>query len=106
MGSYRLFVYNQNGQVVAPAKAISAANDSEAIAQAETIHGSFAAELLDFDSLRIVKYLPGNVSALSRAAEPRSPLVLRPASPARPNGHAGSLRPRVIPLDFDRSSLK
>jgi hypothetical protein len=38
---------------------IDAANDDEAIAQAEVVRGSFAAELLDIEGLRIVKYLPG-----------------------------------------------
>jgi len=37
---------------------IRAANDDEAIAQAEVVRGSFAAELLDVEGLRIVKYLP------------------------------------------------
>jgi hypothetical protein len=37
---------------------IHAANDDEAIAQAEVVRGSFAAELLDIEGLRIVKYLP------------------------------------------------
>jgi hypothetical protein len=69
MRDYRLFVYNENGQVVAPAKVISAANDSEAIAQAEAIRGVFAAELLDFDGLRIVERLPGNGGATRQAAE-------------------------------------
>ena len=38
---------------------IHAANDDEAIAQAEVVRGSFAPELLDIEGLRIVKYLPG-----------------------------------------------
>jgi hypothetical protein len=37
---------------------IAAANDDEAIAQAEVVRGSFAAEILDIEGLRIVKYLP------------------------------------------------
>jgi hypothetical protein len=37
---------------------IHAANDDEAIAQAEVVRGSFAAEILDIEGLRIVKYLP------------------------------------------------
>jgi hypothetical protein len=60
MHGYRLFVYSQDRQVIGPAKIISAANDAEAIAQAEAIRGSLAAELLDYDGLRIVKYLPPN----------------------------------------------
>ena len=63
MHGYRLFVYSQDGQVIGPAKLISAANDTEAIAQAEAIRGSLAAELLDYDGLRIVKYLPPNCEA-------------------------------------------
>ena len=39
------------------------------ITQAEAICGSFAAELLDVEGLRIVKYLPGNGEASSEAAE-------------------------------------
>jgi hypothetical protein len=46
-----------------------AANDSEAIAQAEALHGSLAAELRDFDGLRVVKRLPPNGKASSEAAE-------------------------------------
>jgi hypothetical protein len=37
-----------------------AANDAEAIVQAEAMRGSLAAELLDFDGLRIVKRLTPN----------------------------------------------
>lgn len=55
MHDYRLFVYNVNGQVVGRARIITAANDAEAIVQAEAMRGSLAAELLDFDGLRIVK---------------------------------------------------
>jgi hypothetical protein len=60
MHAYRLFVYNDNGQVVGRARIITAANDAEAIAQAEAMRGSLAAELLDFDGLRIVKRLTPN----------------------------------------------
>ena len=49
--------------------AVHAANDAEAIAQAEAICGSSAAELLDVERLRIVKYLLGNGEASSEAAE-------------------------------------
>jgi hypothetical protein len=59
MDSYRLFVYRDNGQLVRSAVIIDAANDDDAIAQAEVVRGSFAAELLDIEGLRIVKYLPG-----------------------------------------------
>jgi hypothetical protein len=37
-----------------------AANDAEAVVQAEAMRGSLAAELLDFDRLRIVKRLTPN----------------------------------------------
>ena len=57
MDPYRLFVYRDDGQLVGSAVVIDAAND-EAIAQAEVVRGSFAAELLDIEGLRIVKYLP------------------------------------------------
>jgi hypothetical protein len=59
MDNYRLFVYRDDGQLVGSAVIIHAANDDEAIAQAEVVRGSFAAELLDIEGLRIVKYLPG-----------------------------------------------
>jgi hypothetical protein len=59
MDNYRLFVYRDDGQLVGSAVIINAANDDEAIAQAEVVRGSFAAELLDIVGLRIVKYLPG-----------------------------------------------
>ena len=48
-----------DGQFVGSAVIIDAANDDEAIAQAEIVRGSFAAELLDIKGLQIVKYLPG-----------------------------------------------
>ena len=51
------------------ARVIQAANDVEAIAQAEAMRGSLAAELLDVDGLRIVKYLPGNGGSPPQAAE-------------------------------------
>jgi hypothetical protein len=51
--------YRDNGQLVGSAVIIDAADDDEAIAQAEIVRGSFAAEILDIESLRIVKYLPG-----------------------------------------------
>jgi hypothetical protein len=69
MRDYRLFVYNENGQVVGPPMAISAANDSEAIAQAEVTRGVWAAELLDVNGLRIVKRLPPKGKPSSEAAE-------------------------------------
>ena len=43
-----------------PGMVIHAADDAHAIAQAEIVRGSYAAELLDVEGLRIVKYLPGN----------------------------------------------
>ena len=69
MDAYRLFVYSDDGQLIGAATVIHAANDAEAIAQAEVIRGSLAAELLDVEGLRIVKYLPGNGEASSEAAE-------------------------------------
>jgi hypothetical protein len=66
MHDYRLFVYNENGQVVGRARIITAANDAEAIVQAEAMRGSLAAELLDFDGLRIVKrFTPHKKGAVS-----------------------------------------
>jgi hypothetical protein len=69
MRDYRLFIYDEDCQVIGPGEVISAASDSEAIAQAEAIRGSFAAELLDFDGLRIVKRFATNGKAPSEAAE-------------------------------------
>ena len=69
MDTYRLFVYRDDGQLVGPATVIDAANDDEAIAQAEVARGSFAAELLDIKGLRIVKYLSGNGGSPPQAAE-------------------------------------
>ena len=69
MDAYRLFIYSDDGQLIGPAKIIHAANDTEAIAQAEVVRGSLAAELLDVEGLRIVKYLPGNGGAPSQAAK-------------------------------------
>ena len=48
---------------------VHASNDAEAMAQAETMRGSFAAELLDVKGLQIVKYLPANSGTPSQAAE-------------------------------------
>jgi hypothetical protein len=67
MDSYRLLIYREDGQLIGPATIVHAANDAEAIAQAEAIRGPFAAELLDVDGLRIVKYL-GNGQASSQAS--------------------------------------
>jgi hypothetical protein len=69
MHDYRLFVYNENGQVVGSARIITAANDAEAIVQAEAMRGSLAAELLDFDGLRIVNALHRIKKVPSLAAE-------------------------------------
>ena len=57
MDRYRLFVYRDDGRPLGAAIAIHAADDAEAIAQAERMRGSFPAELLDVEGLRIVKYL-------------------------------------------------
>jgi len=67
MHGYRLFVYSEDGQLIGAAKVIHAAYDADAIAQAETIRGSLAGELLDVEGLRIVKYLPGNGGAPPQA---------------------------------------
>jgi len=68
MHGYRLFVYIEDGQLIGAAKVIHAANDADAIAQAEALRGSLAGELLDVEGLRIVKYLPGNGGAPPQAA--------------------------------------
>ena len=68
MHGYRLFVYSEDGQLVGAAKVIHAANDADAIAQAEAMRGSLAGELLDVEGLRIVKYRPGNGGAPPQAA--------------------------------------
>jgi hypothetical protein len=70
MDNYRLFAYRDDGQIVGSAVVIDAANDDEAIAQAEVVRGSFAAELLDIEGLRIVKYLPARGEALRMGADP------------------------------------
>ena len=67
MDPYRLFVFSDDGQPLGPATVIHAANDSEAIAQAEAVRGSLPAELLGVESLRIVEYL-GNGEASSQTA--------------------------------------
>ena len=69
MDPYRLFVYSDDGRLVGPGIVIHAINDNEAIAQAEAIRGYLAAELLDLESLRIVRNLPGSGAASSQAAE-------------------------------------
>ena len=61
MDRYRLFVYRDNGRPLGAAIVIHAADDAEAIAQAERMRGSFPAELLDVEGLRIVKYLTGRM---------------------------------------------
>ena len=58
MDAYRLFVSGDDGHLIGPAKTIHAANDAEAIRQAEVMRGAWVAELLDIEDLRIVKYLP------------------------------------------------
>jgi hypothetical protein len=58
MDPYRLFVYSDDGRLIGTGTVIHAANDAEAIVQAEAMCGAFAAELLDVEALRIVKYLP------------------------------------------------
>ena len=58
MDPYRLFVCRDDRHLIGRATTIHAANDAEAIARAEVMRGSWAAELLDIEGLRIVKYLP------------------------------------------------
>ena len=67
MDPYRLFLYREDGQVIAPPMPVRAANDAEAIAKAEAMHGPFAAELLDVEGLRIVRCLPANEAVLDAA---------------------------------------
>ncbi len=55
---YRLFIYNQDGQIAGTPFAISAANDEEALAKAEAVRGSLVAELLDVRTMRIVRRFP------------------------------------------------
>jgi hypothetical protein len=43
MDPYRLFVYSDDGRLLGPAMVIQAANDAEAIAQAEIVRGPLAA---------------------------------------------------------------
>ena len=57
MDRYRLFVYRDDGRPLGAAIVTHAADDAEAITQAERMRGSFPAELLDVEGLRIVKYL-------------------------------------------------
>jgi hypothetical protein len=81
MDPYRLFVYREDGQLIGLGIVIHAADDAHAIAQAEIVRGSYAAELLDVEGLRVVKYLPGNGKAfIGRVARPSS---IAAASPAR-----------------------
>jgi hypothetical protein len=63
MASYRLALFDQHGRLLALGIIVQADNDAEAIARAEALRGSSAAELLDIEHLRIVKYLgSGDVS--------------------------------------------
>jgi hypothetical protein len=68
MDAYRLFLYTDDGQLIGSAKVVHAANDAEAIARAEAMRGSLAAELLDVDGLRIVKYLSDDGRSPPQAA--------------------------------------
>jgi len=92
MEPYRLFVYRKDGQLIGPAMVIHAAKDTEAIAQAEAVRGSLAAEVLDVDSLRIVKYLGDGVSGLHAGTEARrSALINRIAKPVTHHRSAPAL---------------
>ena len=44
MDHYRLFVYREDGQLIGPGMVIHAADDAHAIAQAEIVRCSYAAE--------------------------------------------------------------
>jgi hypothetical protein len=57
-GPISSLVYRDDGHLIGRTTTIHAANDPEAIAQAEVMRGSWATELLDIEGLRIVKYLP------------------------------------------------
>jgi hypothetical protein len=67
MAPYRLCLFDQDGRLLAPALVVRARNDAEAIARAETLRGSLAAEVLDFDSLRIIRYLVGGEASARRS---------------------------------------
>ena len=56
MDPYRLFVYRYDGHLIGRATNIHAANDAEAIARAEVMRGSWAAELLDIESQIFAAY--------------------------------------------------
>jgi hypothetical protein len=58
MNRYRLFVFDENGRLIGPAVVVRATNEDEAVAQAEAIRRGLAAELLDFNRLRIVARFP------------------------------------------------
>jgi hypothetical protein len=57
MNGYRLFVFDCGGRLIGPAVVVPATNDDEAIARAEAMRGRSAAELLDINRLRVVRYL-------------------------------------------------
>jgi hypothetical protein len=84
MDPYTLFVYSDDGRLIGAGTVIHAANDAEAIAQADATRGAFAAELLDVEALRIVKYLPNNGgSSPGLEPAPRYPIsCYRPGCPS------------------------
>jgi hypothetical protein len=47
MPDYRLYVFDDEGQLVGPAVVIHATSDDDAILQAETVRGALAAEVKD-----------------------------------------------------------
>jgi hypothetical protein len=55
MDAYRLFLYREDGQRAGPAMFIHAANDVDAVAQAEVVRDPLAAELLDVEGLRTTR---------------------------------------------------
>ena len=56
MDPYRLFVCRDDRHLIGRATTIHAANDAEAIARAEVMRGSWAAELLDIESQIFAAY--------------------------------------------------
>jgi hypothetical protein len=68
MAPYRLCIFDNDGRLLPPAIVVQADNDAEAIARADVLRGSSAAELLDIEHLRIVKYLGSGDDASQTSA--------------------------------------
>ena len=76
MDPYWLLVYREDGQLIGPGMVSHAAYDAHAIAQAEIVRGSYAAELLGVGGLADRQIPAGNGKAfIGRVARPSS---LRP----------------------------